>query len=152
MLIPSRLRLVLTVSWAWAVCLCAAPSNAASPPLEVFATSDAVRVFEDGVGNPDQRLAEMRVFGLRNEIVSAQCVVQAHEASADVTVSVDALKQADSAAAIPAENVRWNFVDSIFIEKNTPKLVKSDLTAPAPARFPDCLSDAASVLAWPRTR
>jgi hypothetical protein len=127
---------------ALAVCFYAAPSKAASPPLEVFATSDVVRVFEDNAGGPDKRLAEIRVFGLRNEIVSAQCVVQAHEALRDVTVSVSSLKQADSAATIPAENVRWNFVESIFIEKNTPKVNKNDLIRAAPARFPDCLGEA----------
>lgn len=142
MRIPSRLRLVLTVSLAVAACLRAAPANAAAPPLEVFATSDAVRVFEDGIGCPEERLAEMRVFGLRNEVVSAQCVLQAHEALRDVTVSVGPLKPADSAAAIPAKNVRWNFVDSIFIEKNTPKVNKRDLLRSAPARFPDCLGEA----------
>ena len=141
MLILSRLRWVL-VPLAWAVCCCAAPSRAASPPLEVFAVSDAVRVFEDGVGNPDQRQAEMRMLGLRNEIVSAQCVVQAHEALSDVTVSVESLTQAASEATIPAENVRWNFVESIFIEENTPKVNRGDLIRAAPARFPDCLGEA----------
>ncbi len=142
MLTLRRLCFVFAVSLAWAVCWWAAPAHAASQPLEVFATSDAVRVFEDGVGNADTRLAEMRVFALRNEIVSAQCVVQAHDALSGVTVSVGPLKQADSAATIPAENVRWNFVESIFIEKNTPKVNPNDLVRAAPARFPDCLGEA----------
>lgn len=142
MFIPRRFCFVFAAALAWAVCIGAAPAHAASPTLEVFATSDAVRVFEDGVGNPDQRLEEICVFGLRNEIVSAQCVVQAHETLPDVTVSVDSLKQADSPAAIPAENVRWNFVESIFIEKNTPQVNQRDLIRAAPARFPDCLGEA----------
>lgn len=53
MLVTCRPCLVRTASLALAACYCAAVSNAASPPLEVFATSDAIRVFEDGVGGPD---------------------------------------------------------------------------------------------------
>lgn len=116
-------------------------SLAATPPMEVFATSDAVRVFEDGYGCPAQPAKEIRVFGLRNETISAQCVVRACEELPKLTVSIGPLRREGSAAQIPAENVGWNFVTSIFIEKNTPKVHKADLTRLAPARFPDCLSE-----------
>ena len=59
----------------------------------------------------------------------------------EVTVAVGPLASMAGAAAIPAENVQWNFVESIFIAENTPKLRPSDLTRPAPAQFPDLLSD-----------
>ncbi len=115
--------------------------DAASPSLECFAVSDAVRIFEDGDESQIDRQAKVYIFGLRNEIVSAQCVVQAHEDVEDLTVSIGALKQSEGSAVIPAENVRWNFVGSIFIEENTPKVQKSDLIRSAPAWFPDYLSD-----------
>lgn len=115
---------------------------AAAPALEVFASSDAVRVFEDGFGAPEARPAEVRVFGLRNEVLSAQCVVLAGEELKDATVSIGPLQRTQGAALIPADKVRWNFVESIFIKENTRKLQKSDLVRPAPARFPDLLSDA----------
>lgn len=136
------LACLLSLSLAVAACFHVVPANAATPPFDVFATSDAVRVFEDVAEGPEKQFAEIRVFGLRNEIVSAQCVVRARESLNEVTVSVSPLKKVDSAATIPAENVRWNFVESIFIEKNTPKVRKSDLVRLAPARFPDCLGDA----------
>ena len=131
---------VLSV-WMAAALASAASLQAAAPPLEVFASSDAVRVFEDGYGAPEKPPAELRVFGLRNEVVSAQCVVLAHADLKELGVSVGPLKRLESAAAIPAQDVQWNFVESIFIEENTPKLRKTDLVRPAPARFPDCLSE-----------
>jgi len=115
--------------------------GACAEPLEVFAVSDAVRVFEDGYGLPDKQAGEVRVFGVRNEVVSAQCVVRANADLKDLTVATGPLQQAGASATLPAEAVEWNFVESIFIEENTRKVDKNDLTRPAPARFPDLLSD-----------
>ena len=115
--------------------------EAVSPPFECFATTDVVRIFEDGYENKAKRQGTIDIFGLRNEVVSAQCVVYALEDLENVAVSIGQLKQSEGSAAIPAENIRWNFVGSIFIQENTPKLQKSDLIRPAPARFPDYLSD-----------
>ncbi|MGA2865034.1 MAG: DUF4091 domain-containing protein [Verrucomicrobiota bacterium] len=114
---------------------------AASPTFDCFATSDLVRVFEDGNGPPEPRLTTLRLFGLRDETVSAQCVLLAHDDLEDLTLSVGALRQADGSAVIPEQNVHWNFVGSIFIEKNSPNRQKSGLLRPAPAWFPDYLSD-----------
>jgi len=116
-------------------------ARAEGPAVELLATSDAIRVFEDGFGLPDARDAEIRQFGLRGEIVSAQCVVRARQEIKDLTISLGPLKKADGPAEIPAANVRWNFVDGIFIEKNTRKIRPSDLVRPAPAWFPDCLGE-----------
>jgi len=115
--------------------------EAVSPPFECFGTTDVVRIFEDGYENKAKRQAKIDIFGLRNEVVSAQCVVQAHKDLENIAISIDQLKQSEGSAIIPAENVKWNFVESIFIQENTPKLQKSDLIRPAPARFPDYLSD-----------
>ncbi len=118
--------------------------EAAGPTIEVFASSDAVRVFEDGYGAPEARPAEIRVFGLRNEVVSAQCVALAHEDLKEMTVSIGPLKREGGTALIPAEKVQWNFVEGIFIKENTRKLRKGDLARSAPARFPDWLSETRS--------
>ncbi|MBM3333697.1 hypothetical protein FJY63_03460, partial [Candidatus Sumerlaeota bacterium] len=96
----NRLRLSTVAAL---VLLSAAHVEAAPAPLEIFGASDAVRVFEDGYGRPD-RLAEVRVFGLRNEIVSGQCVVEAHEDLKGLKVSVSALRHSNGRATIPAEN------------------------------------------------
>jgi Glycoside hydrolase 123, catalytic domain/Glycoside hydrolase 123 N-terminal domain len=113
----------------------------AAAPFDFFATSDLVRVFEDGYGAPDTTLKEVRLSGLRAEVLSGQCVIRAREDMENVSVSISPLKRATGGAVIPAAGVAWHFVDAIHIEANTPKLVKSDLTRPAPAWFPDALSD-----------
>lgn len=142
MSIKPRLFHPASVLAAATIFLIAAPARAEKPALEVFAASDAVRVFEDGYGRPEKPLPEVRVFGLRNETISAQCVVQAHEDLKGLSVAVSPLKRREGTAVIPAENVEWNFVRGIFIEKNTRKVRPSDLVRPAPALFPDCLDDA----------
>jgi len=111
----------------------------AEAPFEVFAVSDAIRVFEDGYGLSNTQNKEIRVFGICNEIISAQCVIKANEDVKDITVVTGSLKHAEDSATLGV--VRWNFVDSIHIATNTPKFVKSDLTRAAPARFPDLLND-----------
>lgn len=133
------------LSWFWMFAVLAvlnmAAAKASAAALDVFAVSDAVRVFEDGFGCPEQPAKELQVFALRGEIVSAQCAIRAGEDLQAVTVSVGPLECSQAKATIPAENLAWNFVESIFIEENTPKLVKADLVRSAPARFPDCLGE-----------
>ena len=51
------------------------------------------------------------------------------------------LQQAQGSGVIPEQNIRWNFVGSIFIEKNSPNRQKEDLSRPAPAWFPDYLGE-----------
>jgi hypothetical protein len=118
----------------------AGTTQAGTPPLELFATSDTVRVFEDGFACPSKTNSELRLSGLRNETISGQCVVRAHKALAKLTASVGALERTGG-GSLPASCVTWRFVTSIFIEKNTPKVCKADLVRPAPAWFPDCLSE-----------
>lgn len=72
-------------------------AKAAAPPFEVFAASDAMRVFEDGYGVVE-KASEIRVFGLRNEIISAQCVVEAHEDLGELTVSIGPLVSSGTSA------------------------------------------------------
>jgi hypothetical protein len=115
--------------------------HAGSPTLECFATSDLDRVFEDGYGSPESRPSALSLSGLRNETISAQCVVLAHEDLEGVAVSVGPLQQGQGPGVIPAQNVHWNFVAGIFIEKNSPNRQREDLLRPAPAWFPDYLSE-----------
>ncbi len=116
----------------------AAPAN---PRFECFAASDLVRVFEDGYGQPELRPAATNLFGLRNEIVSAQCVIAAREDLDGMAVSVAPLKQADGPGVIPTEDIRWNFVGGILIETNSPNQRPERLVRPAPAWFPDYLGE-----------
>lgn len=115
--------------------------RADTPPLEIFAVSDAVRVFEDGYGLAKSNLQEaVTVFGLRNETVSAQCIVRAGKDLADLSVTVKPLVR-EGGGNTSLEHVSWNFVTGILVMTNTPKLREEELTRPAPARFPDCLTE-----------
>jgi hypothetical protein len=109
-------------------------------PFELFAVSDLVRVFEDGYNCPEPQKA-IALFGMRNEYLSAQCVIKADEDIQRLTISVSPLRNTEQSGSLPPETVQWNFVGSIFIEENTPKLRKGDLIRPAPARFPDYLAE-----------
>jgi hypothetical protein len=112
--------------------------------FECFAVPDLVRVFEDGYHCPPPQ-DRIEVFGIRNECVSAQCVVKARKDVRDLTVSLGPLQHAGSEAVLPADNLNWNFVGSIAIAENSPNHTPSEIIRPAPARFPDYLSDATHV-------
>jgi len=133
------MKRLLSIAWIASAAFSATVSEATAAALEGFATSDLVRIFEDGYGSPGPRENALRLFGLRNEIVSGQCVFLANTDLDDLTISVSPLRQ-PQAGVIAEQNVRWNFVGSIFIEKNSPNRTKGDLVRPAPAWFPDYLS------------
>ena len=134
---------VLIVSVGAVFLIRTALCEAAVPPLELIAVSDAVRVFEDGYGftNNQSQAQEINVFGLRSETISAQCVVRAGRDLPKLTATLTPLKKEGGNAQIPAENLTWRFVTDILVLTNTPRMWVSDLTRPAPARFPDCLSE-----------
>ncbi|MHC4435334.1 MAG: DUF4091 domain-containing protein [Planctomycetota bacterium] len=132
----SRRLIILVVAF---LC-CQAGSIAAEVSFELFAVSDLVRIFEDGFRCPEPEVA-IEVFGIRNEYVSAQCVVKANLDIERVTVSVSPLENVDRSFSLGQDAVEWNFVGSIPILENTPKPRKTDLIRQAPARFPDYLAE-----------
>jgi len=109
-------------------------------PFECFAVSDLVRLFEDGYSRGQPHKA-IEIFGIRNEYISAQCVIKANNDLGHVTVSVSPLVHVERSVSLPRSAVEWNFVGSIPILENTPKYRKTDLIRPAPARFPDYLTE-----------
>lgn len=106
--------------------------------FKVFEVSDLVRVFEDGYKLPLMH-DTIRIFGIRGEILSGQCVLNAKNNLTNVTVEVSALKNQVSGNILPANHVEWNFVGSIPLSKNTPNQPLTALIRPAPAKFPDYL-------------
>ncbi|GAG89342.1 unnamed protein product, partial [marine sediment metagenome] len=118
----------------------AAPSLSQAGAFDLFAVSDMAAVFEDGYDCPPPERA-IDVFGIRGEYISAQCVIKATGELQNVTVSVSFIKNEDTGISLPDDAVSWNFVGGIFIEKNTPNLKQTDLLRPAPAWFPDYLSE-----------
>jgi transposase-like protein len=133
-------RPVLVV-WAFLWCSSCPGQESA---FECFAVTDLVRVFEDGYHCPPPQ-DRIEVFGIRDEYVSAQCVVKALKDVQDLTVSLGPLKHTGSDTVLPADHLAWNFVGSIAIAENAPNHSPSELIRPAPARFPDYLSDAARI-------
>jgi hypothetical protein len=126
------------------ILLCFTVNIAQADPFECFAVSDLVRIFEDGYNCPKPQ-ESLEIFGLRNEYVSAQCVIKANEDLQNVTVSLSPLKHISLSTSLPANALEWNFVGSISIEENTPKYRKTDLIRAAPARFPDYLAEDSEV-------
>ena len=123
------------------VLACGSSCLGQEPPFECFAVTDLVRVFEDGYQCPPPQ-DRIDVFGIRDEYVSAQCVVKARRPVKDLAISVGSLKHTGDDATVPANSVTWNFVGSIAIAENSPNHRESEALRPAPARFPDYLSDA----------
>lgn len=113
-------------------------SYAEDAAFQLSAVSDLDQVFEDGYHLPAMYPA-VDVFGIRNEVISGQCVVHALTDLSGVTVKVSSLEQQSGGASIPAGAVEWNFVGSIPLTGNAPNQRESDLVRPAPARYPDYL-------------
>ena len=134
---PIKQYCILSIS---IIILCLFENTLLAAPVECFAVSDLVRVFEDGYNCPKLQ-ASIDVFGVRNEYVSAQCVVKANQDLQNVTISLSSLKHTSHSTSIPADAIQWNFVGSIPIEQNTPKYRKTDLIRTAPAQFPDYLAE-----------
>jgi len=122
------------------VLICSVCATAQDPAVECFAVSDLVRVFEDGYGTPETGKA-IEIFGIRNEYISAQCVIKANQDVEHITVSLSPLTHANSKSSLPADAATWNFVGSIRIDENTPNRSQTGLTRRAPARFPDYLAE-----------
>jgi len=120
--------------------LCFIDNTLQAAPFECFAVSDLVRIFEDGYNCPEAQ-DKIEIFGIRNEYVSAQCVIKANQDLHNVTVSLSPLKHISLPTSIPTDALEWNFVGSIPIEENTPKYRKTDLIRSAPAEFPDYLAE-----------
>jgi hypothetical protein len=122
------------------VLLCSTSITMQGAPFECFAVSDLVRIFEDGYGSP-QPSGAIEIFGMRNEYVSAQCVIKANQDIRRATVSVNPLVDVKRSVSLPRNAVRWDFIGCIPILENTPKYRKTDLIRPAPAWFPDYLAE-----------
>ncbi|MFC2115878.1 DUF4091 domain-containing protein [Bacteroidota bacterium] len=106
--------------------------------FNVFAVSDLVRVFEDGFELPPAK-DTIRIFGIRGEIISAQCVINALDNLTNVTVDPIILKNPESGNEFSENSILWDFVGSVKLTKNSPNPPRSELTRLAPASFPDYL-------------
>ncbi|MBN2411674.1 DUF4091 domain-containing protein [candidate division KSB1 bacterium] len=114
--------------------------SARTKAFDFFAVSDLVNIFQDGYNCPPPERA-IDIYGIRGEYVSAQCVVKAGMNLDQVTVSAEPLKHENKSDVLPSTIVNWNFVGCVPIKENTPNRISSNLLRPAPAMFPDYLSE-----------
>jgi hypothetical protein len=102
------------------------------------AVSDLTKVFDDGFRLP-AREDTIRVFGLRGEVVSAQCVLAATGDLKNATASIGELRNDATGRRTPPVFISWNFVGSVLLTANAPNQTSTSILRPAPARFPDYL-------------
>ncbi len=104
----------------------------------VSAVSDLTRVFEDGYRLPP--LSDtIKLFGIRGEVISGQCVIAAKRDLANVTASPGELTQTSTRHTLSPDFIELNFVGSILLKENAPNQPADVVVRRAPARFPDYL-------------
>ncbi|MFC2116270.1 glycoside hydrolase domain-containing protein [Bacteroidota bacterium] len=113
-------------------------SESADQSIRLFGVSDLVRVFEDGYNLPPAQ-DTLYVFGIRNEIVSGQCVIFSKDSISGVAAEISDLTDQKTGMTLPAAIVEWNFVGSVPLSDNTPNQPKDALSRPAPANYPEYL-------------
>ena len=118
--------------------LTAINSSVLAQSFKVFAVSDMTNIFEDGFKLPEKK-DTIKIFGIRNEIISGQFVINAKKSLTNVTVEVSPFTNNASGKTLPSAIADWSFVGSVPLTKNTPNQPLSALVRPAPARFPDYL-------------
>ena len=106
--------------------------------FKLSAVSDMTQVFEDGYNMPP--LGDtVHLFGIRGEIISGQCVINAKNNLTNVKAEVSLLENIEATKLLPPCTIEWNFVGSIPLSKNTPNQPMTVVVRKAPARFPDYL-------------
>lgn len=104
----------------------------------LHAVSDLKRVFEDGYKLPPF-YDTIKIFGIRDEVISGQCVIDAKNNLTNVTVETGSLQHQPTGSLIPADAVEWDFVGSIPLSSNAPNQPEHAVVRPAPAMYPDYL-------------
>lgn len=106
--------------------------------FEILGTSDMENVFEDGYKFSPSN-TKIDLFGIRNEIVSAQFVI--HSKSDLVNVSVAFENLMNNKNVISANELKYNFVKSVPLKENSDLAFGNSLLRKAPSLFPDYLSE-----------
>jgi hypothetical protein len=106
--------------------------------FSLYGVSDLVGVFEDGYNLP-ATFDTIKVFGIRGEIISGQCILISKKNLSKVSVEPGPLINLNSGEELPATAIGSDFVGSVPLLINTPNQPVSVLSRPAPARYPDYL-------------
>jgi hypothetical protein len=142
----SFLRLTLPV--AFLACVGGAGgvdvASAEAHSFSVWAVDPLAKVFHDTLP-PNGAPSPVVVRCVRNEYESAQVAVRSDVALNDVTVRVSVMAHENGQYRLPAQNVRWNFVGAIPLDKNTPNTPAERLVRVAPCEVPDVLRGERSI-------
>ena len=114
------------------------PLVADGQAFRVFAVSDMIRVFEDGL-NLKVKSDTLSVFGIKGETISGQIAINALKNVEKISVETGTLTDSADGSIFPGNAVEWNFVGSVFLPKNASNQPENAVTRKAPARFPDYL-------------
>jgi len=115
-------------------------SGQAFETFRLYQVTDLQRVFEDGYNLPVTG-DTIHAFGIRGEVLSAQCVLVPDRDLTGVTVELGELKDRNTGRVLPEEGITWNFVGSVPLSENAPNQPLMALSRPAPASFPEFLMD-----------
>ena len=113
-------------------------SSAQNTSFEILGASDLENVFEDGYKFSPSK-PKLDIFGIRNEIVSAQFVIHAISDLNNVSIVIENLISGKN--VISANNISYNFVKSVPLKENSDITYGNSLLRKAPALFPDYLSE-----------
>jgi len=110
--------------------------------FEIWGASDLENVFEDGY-KFSPSVARIDLFGIRNEIVSAQFVI--HTKSDLDNISIITGNLIDGNNVIISNELTYNFVKTVPLKENSDISSGNSLLRKAPASFPDYLAEDKSV-------
>ena len=120
------------------ISLLALNSESFAQSFSLKGVSDLVRVFTDGYKLP-VLYDTIKLFGLRGEIISGQCILISKKNLSNVTIEIGVPKEQKTGEELPSATIEWNFVGSVPLSKNTPNQPISILSRPAPASYPEYL-------------
>ncbi len=105
-------------------------------PYDIWVASPLLNIFRD-TPKPANAANSIDLLSARNEAECAQIVLTPREPLNGVSVEVEPLRHENGKARIAAENIAWNFVGYLRVEKNSTATPPEELLRKAPADFPD---------------
>ncbi|MBI3920648.1 MAG: DUF4091 domain-containing protein [Armatimonadetes bacterium] len=112
--------------------------SVAAQRFSMWSVEPLAKVFHDTQA-PEKAAPAIVVRCAHNEFESAQVAIRSETALTDVTVRFGAIEHEGGQYSLTAESVRWNFVGSIPLDKNTTGTPLERLVRGAPCEIPDVL-------------
>lgn len=113
--------------------------------MQVFIRSSYINVFRDQPMYFTDKPEPFHLVMARNEYQSFQVCLRSDNAFTINSLTFTDFIAIEGNASIPSENLRYNFVEYVYIPSHTVGLTPTDAIRPAPDYFPDPLSNNRSV-------